>query len=195
MGLGVGRALHYLSDQLDYYQLVAFADDRVSGLINAERNWFVKNFDQKNTFTGRPFIPVADFYAREEMEGVLNRWIQNICSLQPAFDVSLHNFSAFPPGNIFWRIQDHLPFQQLANRLKIIDGFIQSNDCPPVSLITKPNITLASGLSEVLFNQVVAAFSQREFYETFRVEKLMLQKSDRTNHTTTLVNTFTFSHF
>ncbi|HEU4634269.1 MAG TPA: 2'-5' RNA ligase family protein, partial [Flavisolibacter sp.] len=103
--------------------------------------------------------------------------------------VTLNNFSGFPPHTIYLRVQNPQPFNQLANALKILDGFFQSNDCPPLQLVTKPHLSIAGALSEYAYNQAIKEYSERSFHACFKVEKLFLLKRDPLMRCQ-LVNTF-----
>src|ERR1700712_5466075 len=45
----------------------------------------------------KPHITVAAFQAGEVVEDTLIRWIQRICNRQTSFDITLNNYSGFPP--------------------------------------------------------------------------------------------------
>jgi 2'-5' RNA ligase len=116
--------------------------------------------------------------AKEAMEETFIRWMQNICNLQRSFTVTLNNYGAFPPHGLYLRVLDAQPFKRLANALKILDGFMQSNDCPPFKLVSKPHISFVAGLSEYTYETVVGEYAQKTFHESFKVDRLFLLRRD-----------------
>lgn len=171
------------------YLLVASPTIEVFNTIVAEKEMFYENYGYKLAIQTKPHIAIAGFSAKEEMEGTLARWIQNVCNLQKSFVVSLNNYSGFPPHTIYLRIQNEEPFKRLANGLKILDGFIQSNECPPLKLISKPHLTIAAGLPQLIYETAINEYSRKIFHESFRVEKLSLLKRDAYMNCN-LINTF-----
>ena len=161
-------------DDLWEYALVALPNEEVQQEIGKEKNFLREQFQLNHGLPPVPHIILAQFLAREAMEHTLSRWIHNICRLEESFPVLLNNYSGLPPHTIYLRVQDPLPFQQLANRLRILDGFIQSNDCPPVQIPNRPFITLASGLPEPVYNDAIRLFAQRSFHASFQLQKLVL---------------------
>src|SRR6266498_4474852 len=137
------------------YLLIASPTKEVSEKVVEEKEIFYKNYGHSLAIQTRPHITIANFLAKEGMEETLARWIQNICHLQNSFTVTLNNYSGFPPHTIYLRVQDAEPFKKLANALKILDGFIQSNDCPPLKLITKPHLTIARQLPEYIYQTAI----------------------------------------
>ena len=155
-----------------------------------EKENFHLQYMQKKQAPKSSTILVAGFLAKESMEETLIRWIQRICSLQKSFTVTLNNYSGFPPHTIYLRVQDHEPFRKLAQQLKIINEYIQSNGCPEVSLVTKPYLSIAKQLPEKVYEKAMLDYSQRLFFETFKAgELVLLRKSDDIN-SCKLVNVF-----
>ncbi len=52
------------------------------------------------------------------MEDTLIRWIQRICNRYSSFDLTLNNYSGFPPHTIYLRVQDPEPFRELMRQLR-----------------------------------------------------------------------------
>jgi hypothetical protein len=186
-------AFHQPIQDLWEYRLVVYPGQDVYNKITEEIMFFDESFHQSTAGKSKPHISIIGFLAKEVMEETMNRWIQNICNLLPPFTVTLNNYSGYPPHTIYLRIQDAAPFRQLANQLKIIDGFIQSNDCPPIHLFTSPHLVLAGPLPEPVYDQAIKEFAHRCFHESFRVEKLVLLKKAWEGGTYELVNTFTLN--
>jgi len=120
-----------------------------------------------------PHITLATFQAKEMMEEVLVRWIQNICLLEPSFEIRLNNFSGHPSHSIFVRIQDTAGFSGLVKRLGMIDTFVQANECPPIHF-GKPGLSIAEGLPEALYSPVLTHFASECFSASFSVHEILL---------------------
>ncbi len=165
-------------NELWEYLLVAHPDKVVSNKILEEKRIFENMYDQEKDTRFHPHITVANFLAKEAMEETFIRWIQNICNLQKSFTVTLNNYSAFSSSGLYLRVQDAEPFKRLATALKILDGFMQSNDCPPLRLVSKPHITFVAGLSQCTYENAISEYSRKTFHESFKVDKLILLKRD-----------------
>jgi 2'-5' RNA ligase len=168
--------------QTDYalweYLLVVHPDKKACDKILDEKRKFEYKYEQDKDTRFYPHITIATIQAKEEMEGTFVRWIQNICNLQKSFTVTLNNYAAFPSSGLYLRVQDAEPFKRLAHALKILDGFMQSNNCPPVSLVGKPHLTFAKGLSVYNYDNAIKEYSRKTFHESFKVDKLILLKRD-----------------
>jgi len=186
-------SVRYQNVSLWEYLLVAHPDELTNQKVAEEKNFFHNRYDHIHAIKSHPHITIANFLAKEVMEETLIRWIQNICRLQTSFTVTLNNFSGFPPHTIYLRVQDSKPFKQLTNALKIIDGFIQSNDCPPLHLVTRPHVTIARSLPEHIYEKAIEEYAGRSFTSSFRVEKLILLKREGEFGKCEIINTFTFS--
>ena len=178
-----------LDNALWEYLLVAYPSKDVSDKIVAEKEIFYKKNEDKLPIKTRPHITIATFFAKQRMEQTLGRWIQNICNLQNSFTVALNNYSGFPPSALYVRVQTTEPFKKLANALKILDGFMESNDCPALKVVHHPHITFITGLSEYCFNNVMREYGQKTFHESFKVDRLILLKKDDEMRCD-LINTF-----
>lgn len=171
------------------YLLVAHPNEETNTKILTEKINFENRYELENDKSFHPHITIANFLAKEQMEETFIRWIQNICNLHKSFTVTLNNYSGFPSSGLYLRVQTEEPFRKLANALKILDGFMQSNNCPPVKLVSKPHITFVAGLSQYIFDNAVKEYSRKNFNESFKVEKLVLLKRD-VYRKCQLVNTF-----
>jgi hypothetical protein len=174
------------------YLLVARPDEGVNEKIRTEKKDFHALSDYEIPVTTQPQIAIAGFLIKEAMEGTMVRWIQNICNLHAGFTVMLNNFSGIPPHTIYLRVQDARPFEQLANALKILDGFVRSNDCPPLHVVNKPHLAIAEGLPESVYEKAIKEYSKRSFHACFKTEKLFLLKRDAFMNCH-LVNSFVLS--
>lgn len=137
----------------------------------------------------KPFITLARFQAKEAMEETLIRWIQNICRLQNSFCITITVKGNFLAGQI--EIQDSKPLLQLANSLKIIDGFIQSNECPPLWVAGKAE--LSNSIHQPFLYEYLSVTSASSQMISFPVEKIQLVKREGVYGAIQLVNSFTLS--
>lgn len=158
------------------YSLVAHPGAAVNEKVIAEKQLFHDEYKEKVAITTRPHITIANFLAKEEMEETLIKWIQRICSNQQSFDVTLNNYSGFPPHTIYLRVQNDAPFQKLAKELKVINTYVSSCSCPPMKIISKPHVSIAAALSEEVYFKALTQYAHKSFHESFMVNELLLLK-------------------
>ena len=179
MEMGLAKASLSLSSghpELWEYLLVAYPDAEVARKIKDVQRCLGEQYKMMPGMNQRPFIPIANFFAKEQMEGTLIKWIQRVCSEQKSFTVTLNNYSGFPPDTIYVRIQDHQPFRQIATGLKVIDEYIRGNGCPPPTIVHRPYLAIAGGLDDNLYNRAMPDFSRQCFHEHFAVTELVFFK-------------------
>src|SRR5215203_1792721 len=116
----------YADYEMWEYLLVAHPSKEVTKKILDEKEFF--NDKYENDYKLYPHITIANFVAKEAMEATFIRWMQNICNLHKSFTVTLNNYSGFPSSGLYLRVLDAEPFKRLANALRIVDGFMESND-------------------------------------------------------------------
>jgi len=174
------------------YLLVAHPDTNVYNKIVDVKQSFFDVYKQKIPIKTKPHITAANFLGRESMEETLIRWIHRICSQHKCFNVTLNNYSGFPPHSIYVRVQDHAPFKHLAAQLKVIDEYVRSNGCPGARLITRPHLTIARRLDNNLYNKAMLDYSQKTFHETFQLTELVLLKRSNQFDSLKEVNVFHF---
>jgi len=177
-----GRRMEYL--------LVIYPYGELFEKLVEEQQQFLSDYGLIMKGRNRPHITVAAFQAGEQMEDTLIRWIHRICRRNECFEITLNNYSGFPPHTIYLRVQDPQPFRQLMHQLRAIDDFIRSSGCPPVNLISRPYLSIAGGLTEQVYNRAMADYSQRTFHESFRVEELVLLKREHSFDACRTVNVF-----
>ena len=163
-------------NEVSEYLLVAFASKEVSEKVKEEKERFFQAFDPKLNLEARAHITIASYIAKERMEERLEKWIQNICNLQTSFSVTLNNYSGFPPHTIYLRIQESEPFAKLGNALRMLDGFMEMNDCPSIQLFTRPYMTVAAQLPSSIYEVAIKEYARKSFHESFRVDRLSLLK-------------------
>lgn len=170
------------------YVLVAHPDKTVSNQINEEKKYFFDEY--KEELTLQPHITIAHFFAKEQMEDILIRWIRNVCHNHPGFTTTLNNFSGTPSHKIFFRVQNPQPLKKLANDLKILESFIEDNDCPPVKFSNAPHLTLARKLTEKIYTKAIHDYAGRLFHASFEVTELQLLKRKNKTDECRQVNIF-----
>ena len=160
------------------YVLVALPCEEVSEMVNAERISFCESYGHNSCLQVKPHIALASYFSTERMEERLERWIQNICNLQKSFTVTLNNYSGFPPDTIYLRVQETEPFARLVNALRILNGFMEMTDCPPIQFIVRPYMTIAGQLPQYIYEKAISEYAQKSFHESFKVGRLALLKRD-----------------
>lgn len=170
------------------YLLVVQPSKEINDKIVEEKRRFSSTYNHQLSSGSLPHITLACFMAKEAMEETLIRWIQNLCKLQHSFTITLNNYRAFPPHSICWRVQNTEPFNRWANALKILDGFIEPNGCPPWKQPNKPHLTMATQLPAHIYEAAAKEYSARTFHGSFEVERIALFREGDTNYN--LVNTF-----
>ncbi|MFL5810937.1 MAG: 2'-5' RNA ligase family protein [Flavisolibacter sp.] len=183
----------YQHGALYEYALVVHPDAAVVEKIMDEKRLFHSHYAHTRVSKMKPHITIAHFLAKDIMEETLIRWIQNICHLQRGFQLSLNNFSGIPPDSIYVRVQEPSPLIHLANAMKMIDGFIQSNDCPPLQTISRPHLMIAANLPEHVYNNAIGDYAAKSFNATFTVDKLELLKMESGFDRCEVVNRFPLS--
>lgn len=156
------------------YLLVANADENVSDKVMAEKQLFFDEYKENVDFTTRPNVILACFLAKESMEDTIIRWMQRICSNRQSFTVTLNNYSGFPPHTIYLRIQDAQPFTQLAKELKVVNNYVSSCACPPMTIVSHPHVSIARLLPEDVYFKALTQYAHRSFHESFVVNELLL---------------------
>jgi len=170
------QALSLHSSPFEEYLLVALPDERVKEMIEDERRPFEEYFGKDHVL--QPHIAIARLLFHEQMEETVIRWIQNICRLQTQFEVTLNHYSGIPSHGIYLRVVDNAPFKRLANALTILDGFFETNGCPPLAIPSKTVLTIAEGLPLPVYEELVTVFANKSFFETFRVSKLLMLRKN-----------------
>lgn len=158
------------------YLLVVHPAADVYEQITEEKKSFYNTYNEKVAIKTKPHITIATFYAKEEMESTIIRYMQRILSMQKGFSVMLNNYSGFPPHTVYARVQNHEPFKQLAASLKVVEQYIKDNDCPPMHLITYPHVSIARRLKQNVYEKAMFEYSQKTFNASFEVTELILLK-------------------
>ena len=171
------------------YMLVGKPDNGVSKKVMDIQAHFSAVYGEQGMVTGNPHIEVAHFFASEAMEPTIIKWMQRIIGGQPGFIVTLDNYSGFPPGTIYLRVQDLQPFQQMTKKLQAVDDFIRASDCPPLWINGRPGLCIAGGLPAQVYDKAMATYARKVFYASFVLEEFVLLKRGHVldSHTTVQV--------
>ncbi|MDF2379934.1 hypothetical protein JMG10_00540 [Nostoc ellipsosporum NOK] len=156
------------------YFLVAPPDERVCEQLEREKDLFYNRFEQPKPRTGKPFITVSGFWAHDEMEDTLIRWLQRITGDIRSFQVNLNGFAACPPKHLCVGISENKNLRQLASGLQPIDTYVQSNACPPVRFFKQPHLPLAGALPHGIYDRVVQEYIDKPFDASFYLTELVL---------------------
>jgi 2'-5' RNA ligase len=84
--------------RLAEYLLVVYPGGELEEKLLGEQKQF--SDDYAVSVRNKPHITIAAFQAGEVMEETLIRWIQRICANQHSFDLTLNNYSGFPPHTL-----------------------------------------------------------------------------------------------
>ncbi len=125
-------------------------------------------------FYAPPYITIAKFFAKEEMEETIARYMRRICLLQKSFEVVVNNYGGFPPNAIHLRVQNPQPFTNLTNALHSINNYVQSCSCPPIKFEQRPCISIAHNVPEATYLPLLMEYSQKSFYDSCMIEELAL---------------------
>ena len=172
------------------YLLVIYPYGELQDRLLDEQQQFSSDYGLQMNVRNKPHITVAAFQAGEPMEDTLIRWIQRICNRHKSFDITLNNYSGFPPHTIYLRVQDPQPFRELMQQLRAIDDFIRSSGCPPVNLINRPYLSIAGGLTEQVYNRAMPEYSRKDFHDSFHVNEMVLLKRGHSFDACKTVNIF-----
>jgi 2'-5' RNA ligase len=184
------KAAEWSQAKLQEYSLVAIPDSKVFDKVMEEKRNFSAYYKQETTVETKPHITVAKFVAREEMEETISRYMQRILVKQESFEVALNNYSGFPPHSIYVRVQNPEHFRQFGLELKVVNDYITSCFCPPITLVKNPHVSIAKALPESLYLKVMMDYSQKSFHETFMVNELVLLRRKSEYETGKAINIF-----
>lgn len=173
---GTSPAQAFAVQEYYEYLLVVHPSADVYAQVMEEKQHFFDTYNEKVAIKTLPHITVANFLAKELMEETIIRYMHRIFSGVKRFNISLNNFSGFPPHTVYTRVQDHKPFKQLAASLAAVDQYVRSNGCPPAKFITHPHVTIARRLKPDVYDKAMFEFSQRMFHASFIADELVLLK-------------------
>ncbi len=172
------------------YMLVVFPAGELKFQLEKECSEFKKKFLPGEKDLPASHIVVASFLAKEMMEDVIIKWIQGICSTRPPFTMVLKDYGGYPQESIFVRVQDSEQLVRMAQQLKIIDEYVQSNDCPALHIPVRPQLVIASGLTPAVYEKAMAIYATRNFHALFEIKEIALMKSRQANKGFSKANIF-----
>ena len=159
---------------LSRYELKASLPRFLSAQIEAEQSFALQTFGREDFSPSQPGLLVAAFYAHEEMESTLLRWLNRVIGQQESFPVLFNNYSSMPGYPIYLRVQDPAPFRNLAENLRVIDAWLKGNDCPALTLFHHPRLSLVDSLGSAKAMEILLEFSGRCFRADMELEELEL---------------------
>lgn len=172
------RSFASFSEQSLYeYLLVIEPAGHVHEKLMQEKKLFAEQYDCKLDVSHKPFISLANFMAHEAMEETVIRYLHRILNAEKSFEVTLNNYSGFPPHTVYVRVQDHKPFKELTAKLQPVAQYVKANTLLPMKLITRPHLTIANRLAERVYDKAMLDYSQRTFHERFVASRLLLLRT------------------
>lgn len=172
---------HSVTSQLFEYLLVVSPSAEVHKSVMEIKEYFSEKYKQTIASKTKPHITVANFLAKERMEDTLIRWMQRAVAEQEGFITQLNNYSGFPGHTIFLRVQDHDPFRELAQRLKVIASYIKEYNCPKPNFISNPHMSIARSLSKDVYEKAISEYARKDFAASFTVNELVLLRKQYGN--------------
>ena len=158
----------------NFYELTVQLKGLVKDEVMSRRIEFRNMYSPEVSVDENVTISLASFQAKEMMEGIMIGWMQKIYSKQVAFNIQFNNYGGYPQKGIFLRVQDSGQLARLAQQLKIIDDYLQSNNCPGVKISRHPHIVIADCLSVRTYETALHEYSRKSFTANYTVEQVLL---------------------
>jgi hypothetical protein len=162
-----------------HYRMVIIPDEQVIAQLQQEQEYAVSVFGNKGFPACRRELILASFQAKEEMEETMLRWLYRVVCQENEFIILFNNYGSTPGFPLYVRVQDPTLFRQLANSLKIINGLLEGNECPPVRIAALPRLMLSNRLDEQTEMEVLLDFSARSFRAEMSVKEILLVKNEQ----------------
>ena len=172
------------------YQLVMYPEGETGAAVKLLTRQRQEIFPSELKIHRKAHIELGSFYAREEMEETIIRWIQRICNAESRFVVTMNNFGSVPPDTLYLRIQDHQPFFRLISKLRVIDNYISSNGYGEVEWSTRPVCKLAGQLHPGFDHLKIREHANLEYHAHFLAYNLVLLKTTLAEEEPVVVNVF-----
>ena len=192
-GLSSYPAVGLAVSQLFEYILLINPDKEIYERLTEEKQKFCSDYDVAVDNRTLPHIIIANFFAKEDMEETIIRWMRRIVGEQHSFNVMLNNYSGLPSHTVYARVQDNGPFKRLARSLQVIDEYVRNNGCPPAKLISNPNIPIAGRLDPKIYEKAILDYSRKTFHGVFAVDELTLTRRQNQFGNFRQVSVFKFS--
>lgn len=169
-----GRMAPERDGSLLCYELKVLCPEALVQQLGSEQLYAAEAFGKDAFSVSRPGMLLARFYAREEMESTLLRWLNRVAGQQESFPVLFNNYGSMPTCPLYLRVQDPGPFRLLAENLRVIDAWLKGNDCPAITLFHHPRLPLMDRLDEQKSMEILLEFSGRCFRAEMELEELIL---------------------
>jgi len=166
------------SVSMQEYFLVVQPTLDVHGKIAHERSYFTEQYQWGKEDHNLPRLVLANFRAKDFMEDMLIRWMLRICSGQQKFSLTFNNYSGIPAHSIYLRVMDHQPIQDFLGKLRFLDEYLLSNECPPIRFEWHPHLNIAAFIPPAIYDQALKEYAERSFSESFEVNELVLMRRD-----------------
>lgn len=185
-----GQYLEYtgITRDLHEYMLAVKPPVEMYSMVEDEVEILKAQYPTREASGIKPYIIIADFHAKEQMEETIIKWIQRICDQHQKFTVTLNNYSGHPPHTIYLRVQND-PFMKFSKELNVIKNYITSCSCPPMHLRKRPQLNIAE-VSEKVFYEALSGYAKRSFHGSFEVNELLLMKKEELSGKCKPVNVF-----
>lgn len=162
------------ANSLQEYLLLVQPGLELHGKILQEQQYFSEQYRWGKSDQSMPGIVLAQFNAKEFMEDMLIRWMLRISSGQQKFSLTFNNYSGIPAYSIYLRVMDHQPIQEFLGKLRFLDEYLLSNECPPIRFEWHPHLDIAAFIPPSIYDQALKEFAERSFSESFEVNELVL---------------------
>ncbi len=172
------------------YQLVMYPEGETGAAVKLLTKKLKEIFPAELKIHSKAHIELGSFYAREEMEETIIRWIQRICNAESRFVVTMNNFGSVPPHVLYLRIQDHQPFFRLISKLRVIDNYIFLNGYGEVEWSSRPVCKLADQLQPGFDHSKIKDYAKLDYHANFLAYNLVLLKSTSLEEEPVVVNVF-----
>lgn len=173
------RAAGVWREEWPEYRLVVPAEDPVSRQVWQLRAQWEEVYGAASVSGKPPGITLACFRVREEMEETVIRWTRNLAERVDSFVVTLNNFSGIPPQLVYIRVQDDVPFRQIAAHLRSMLEVMGDHDGSS-RVFERPFIKLGAFPEEGRHQQWLA-YTHQLFHAAFTAKRLMLFRQDGGN--------------
>lgn len=156
------------------YRLIIPADEPVSRQLRTLRNqWEKQRLEAEVMQESIPGITLAQLAICPEREALLLKWLEKICTTQPAFRVTLNNCGVIPPQTLYIKVQDATPFERIVSQLKELHLFIQPPNDHHSQIFQKPFIKLGQFPQDMPSNEWFA-YTHQLFHVSFMAKKIHL---------------------
>lgn len=166
------------SSSMQEYLLVVQPTVELHGKIAHERAYFTEQYQWGRDDHSMPGMLLANFRAKDFMEDMLIRWMLRICSGQHKFSITFNNYSGVPAHSIYLRVMDQQPILEFLGKLRFLDEYLLSNECPSIRFEWNPHMNIAAFIPPTIYDQALKEYAGRSFSESFEVNELVLLRRE-----------------